>query len=141
MISDEMKKILEHITTQGKMRFLNGATEEQILFFENKNGITFPAQYRDWLKYSDGGELFLPAGVQFYGVAHKPMIDINDSYIPNEEYIVIGVLASGDSILCKNEGEQIAIYNHEDSRIEEDEVYQDFYAFLGDLYELLGLGE
>lgn len=141
MISVEMKKILEHITAQGKMRFFNGATEEQILLFENKNGVTFPSQYREWLKYSDGGELFLPAGVQFYGVAHKPMIDVNDSDRPNEEYIVIGALASGDPILCKKEGEQVAIYNHEAGKIEEDEIYQNFHSFLNDLYELLGIGE
>ena len=83
----------------------------------------------------------MPAGVQLYGVAHKPVIDVNDSDRPNEEYVVIGALASGDPILCKKEGEQIAIYNHEAGRIEEDEIYQDFYAFLSDLYELLGIGE
>ena len=53
------------------MHFFNGVTEEQILFFENKNGITLPIQYREWLKYSDGGELFLPAGVQFYGIVQQ----------------------------------------------------------------------
>ena len=31
MISDELKNILDKITNQGKMCFLEGATEEQIL--------------------------------------------------------------------------------------------------------------
>lgn len=141
MISDELRNILDKITKQGKMRFIEGATEEQILAFENVNGITLPAQYKEWLLYSDGGEFFLPAGVQFYGVAHKPVIDVNDSDRPNDDYIVIGALATGDPILCKKEGEQISIYNHEAGRIEEDEVYQNFYAFLSNLYELLGIGE
>ena len=141
MISDELKNILDKITNQGKMCFLEGATEEQILAFENVNGITLPAQYKEWLLYSDGGEFFLPAGVQIYGVAHKPVIDVNDSDRPNDDYIVIGALATGDPILCKKEGEQISIYNHEAGRIEEDEVYQNFYALLSDLYELLGIGE
>ena len=141
MISDELKNILDKITKQGKMRFIEGATEEQILAFENVNGITLPAQYKEWLLYSDGGEFFLPAGVQIYGVAHKPVIDVNDSDRPNDDYIVIGALATGDPILCKKEGEQISIYNHEAGRIEEDEVYQNFYALLSDLYELLGIGE
>ena len=90
---------------------------------------------------TDGGEFFLPAGVQLYGVAHKPLIDINDNDRPNEEYVVIGSLAFGDPILYKKEEEQIVIYNHEADRIEEDEIYQNFYAFLNDLYELLGIGE
>lgn len=140
MISDELKNILDSITKQGKMRFLEGATKEQILSFENEKGITLPKQYKEWLEESDGGELFLPAGVQFYGVAHKPVIDVNDSDRPNDDYIVIGALATGDPILCEKEGEQIAIYNHEAGRIEDDEVYQNFYAFLSDLYELLGIG-
>lgn len=140
MISDELKKILDTVTKQGEMRFLESATEEQIFAFENANDMSLPVQYKEWLAYSDGGEFFLPAGVQFYGVAHKPMIDVNDTDRPSEDYIVIGVLASGDPILCKKEGEQIAIFNHEAGRIEEDEVYQNFYAFLSDLYELLGIG-
>ena len=141
MISEELKKIIDTITNQGKMRFLEGATEEQISAFENANGITLPVQYKEWLTYSDGGEFFLPAGVQFYGVAHKPVIDVNDNDRPSEDYIIIGALATGDPILYKKEGEQIAIYNHEAGRIEEDEVYQNFYAFLSALYELLGIGE
>jgi len=141
MISDELKNILEGITAQGKMRFLEGATQEQIVVFEHERGITLPMQYKEWLEYSDGGEFFLPAGVQLYGIAHKPVIDVNDSDRPNEEYVVIGALATGDPVLCKKEGEQISIYNHERGRIEEDEVYHNFYAFLSDLYELLGIGE
>lgn len=141
MISDELKNILEKINVQGKMRFLEGTTKEQISDFENENGIVLPMQYKEWLEYSDGGEFFLPAGVQLYGVAHKPVIDVNDNNRPNEEYVVIGALASGDPVLCKKEGEQIAIYNHEASRVEEDEIYQDFCAFLSALCELLGIGE
>lgn len=141
MISDELKGILDTLTKQGKMCFLEGATEEQILIFENEHSITLPVQYKEWLGYSDGGEFFLPAGVQFYGVAHKPVIDVNDNDRPNEEYVVIGALASGDPILFNKRGDQIAIYNHEAGRIEEDEVYQNFYAFLNDLYDLLGIGD
>ena len=141
MVSEELKNIIGRIKKQGKMYFIEGATEEQIISFESKNGISFPLQYREWLEFSDGGEFFLPAGVQLYGVAHKPLIDINDNDRPNEEYVVIGSLAFGDPILYKKEEEQIVIYNHEADRIEEDERYQNFYAFLNDLYELLGIGE
>ena len=40
--------------------------------------------------------------------------------IRESNYVVIGALASGDSVLCQRLGEQIAIYNHEAGRIEED---------------------
>ena len=141
MISEELKQIIEQIKGQEKMYFLEAATEEQISQFEQENNIQLPTKYKEWLSYSDGGEFFLPAGVQIYGVAHKPMIDITDDDRPDENYIVIGAMSFGDPVLCKKDDETISIYNHEEGRIEEDEVYEDFAAFLKDLYDLLGIGE
>lgn len=141
MVFDELKSIVDKLIDQGTMCFLEGATEEQISCFETTNGIKLPKQYKDWLLFSDGGECFLPAGVQFYGVAHKPLIDVEDDSRPDENYIVIGALASGDPILCEKFSERISIYNQTAGRIEEDESYSDFYAFLNDLYDMLGIGE
>ena len=141
MISKELTAIIEKIKPQGKMRFLKGVTESQIAEYEAKNNIKFPSRYREWLLFSDGGEFFLPAGVQMYGVAHKPIIDVSDDDRPTENYIVIGSLASGDPILCEKDSEKISIYNHEAGRIEADEIYEDFFAFLNDLYEMLGIGD
>ena len=141
MISEELKQIIEQIKGQGKMYFLEAATKEQINQFEQENNIQLPVKYKEWLLYSDGGEIFLPAGVQIYGVAHKPIIDIADDDRPNENYIVIGAMSFGDPVLCKKGDETISIYNHEEGRIEEDEVYEDFVAFLKDLNDLLGIGE
>ena len=140
MNSNELKKIVEEISQQGKVRFLEGASEAQIVAFEEKNNVKLPTRFREWLRFSDGGEFFLPAGVQMYGVVQKPVINVSDSDRPDESYIVIGALASGDPILCERKGERITIYNHEAGRIESDEIYEDFFAFLNDLYEMLGIG-
>lgn len=140
MISDELKGIIELLKQQGKMIFPDAATEAQIVDFETKYNVKFPPKFREWLLFSDGGEFFLPAGVQMYGVAHKPIIDITDDDRPSDNYIVIGALASGDPILCKKDGDSISIYNHEAGRIESDEIYEDFFFFLNDLYEMLGIG-
>jgi len=51
------------------MDFLPESTEEQIALFEKEHEVTLPLKYKEWLQYSDGGECFLPASVQFYGVA------------------------------------------------------------------------
>lgn len=99
MVSDELKRIVEDLKTKGKMNFLEAATEEQISAFESKNSLEFPKQYRQWLEFSDGGECYLPAGVQFYGVAHKPLIDVDDDDRPDDTYVVIGALATGDPII------------------------------------------
>ena len=141
MITEQLKALKKNLLEQGKMSFLEGATEEQIALFEKKNKITFPQKYKEWLRLSDGGECFLPAGVQFYGVAHKPLVDVSDKDIPSENFCVIGALSSGDPILFEKDSERIAVYNHEDGVIEDDEVYEDFFAFLSDLHSLLGIGE
>lgn len=64
-------------------------------------------------------------------------MDCNDR--PANSYVVIGALDTGDPVLFKKESEQISIYNQDAGRIEEDEVYDDFFAFLNDLYDLLGI--
>ena len=141
MISEELKAIIEKLKEQGKTIILEGATEEQITQFEKDHEIELPERYKEWLRYSDGGELFLPAGVQFYGVAHKPIIDVDENDRPDEKYIVIGALASGDPVLCEKSSEKISIYDHETGSIDDELIYDDFYAFLNDLYDLLGIGE
>lgn len=140
MISNELNTIVMQLNQQGKMNFLAGATENQIEEFEKKHNLTLPLKYKKWLLFSDGGEFFLPAGVQMYGVTHKPIIDVSEDDRPNDNYVVIGALASGDPILCEKSGEQISIYNHEAGVIESDEIYADFFAFLIDLHEILGIG-
>ncbi len=140
MISEELKSIVDTLSEQGKMSFFDGITEEEINRFETENNVKLPAQYREWLMFSDGGECFLPAGVQFYGIEHKPIINANSTDRPDKKYVVIGALSTGDPVLCERNGEKISIYDLEGGRIEEDEVYEDFYSFLKDLYDLLGIG-
>ena len=82
MISDELKKIVDKFNEQGKMAFLPETTDDKISGFENKNNVTLPLQYKTWLRFSDGGEFFLPAGLQLYGVDRKPVIDVNDNDRP-----------------------------------------------------------
>lgn len=141
MISNELQQIVDKFKEQGKMAFLEAATLERIDIFEKENDITLPVKYKEWLLFSDGGEFFLPAGIQLYGVEHKPVINVKNNDRPSDDYIVIGTLASGDPILCEKNGEKIAIYNQEGGRIEDDEIYDDFIAFLNDLHDLLGIGD
>lgn len=141
MISKELETIIDTISTQGEMNFLEAAKKEDIKDFEKKHNIRLPEKYKEWLLFSDGGECFLPAGVQFYGVAHKPIIDIEDDERPDDSYIVIGTLASGDTIIFKKTEEKISIYNHENICIEDDETYEDFFVFLNDMYAMLGIGD
>ena len=141
MVSDELKQTINQIKEKGKMFFVEAATEDQISKFEKENKIRFPKQYKEWLQYSDGGELYLPAGVQLYGVAHKPTIDIGDKDRPDDSFIVVGALASGEPILFKKNEEKFYIYDHESNGLDDDLTYVDFSSLLNDLYDLLGIGE
>lgn len=141
MISDEIKNIVAQFNEKGKMNFLEAATAEDIAKFEEENEIRLPLKYKEWLLFSDGGEFFLPAGVQMYGVTHKPMINVNDDDRPDDSYIVIGAFASGDPVLCKKDCKSIFVYDHEAGIIDDELIYDDFLAFLNDLYDLLGIGE
>lgn len=140
MISEELKLIVDKFKEQGKMNFLEGTTEEKIAEFEKEKKVKLPTKFKEWLLFSDGGEFFLPAGIQLYGIEHKPVINVDNNDRPSDEYIVVGALASGDPILCEKSGEKIAIYNQEAGRIEDDEIYSDFIVFMNDLYDLLGIG-
>lgn len=141
MISNELQHIVNKSKEQGEMAFIEAAKEEAITFFEKGNAITLPEKYKEWLLFSDGGELFLPAGIQLYGIEHKPKIDVNDESRPSDEYIVIGAFASGAPILCEKTGEKISIYNQEVGKIEDELIFTDFISFLNELYDLLGIEE
>lgn len=64
MISEELKAIVDKLKEQGKMNFLPETSEEKVTSFEKENSVKLPEKYKEWLLFSDGGELFLPAGIQ-----------------------------------------------------------------------------
>ena len=121
------------------MRYVKSTNSTQIAAFEKRNDISLPTQYKEWLCFSDGGELYLPAGIQLYGIEHEPKIDITNNDSPSTDYIVIGALASGEPLIFKKGEEQISIYNHEANRIEDDETYENFFALLQDLSNIIGI--
>jgi len=141
MDTEKIITLVDELRSLGEMRFPDKATEEQISIFETSNGVKLPQGFKAWLAVCDGGEFFLPGGIQLYGVAHKPLIDVADNDAPNGDFLCIGALSNGDPILCKKNSEEILIYNREVGRIEKDETYQDFYSFLKDLTGILGIGK
>lgn len=134
-----MKNVLSRLKKQGNMSFVPAASLSEVEIFEKKNDIKLPLRFKEWLLASDGGELFLPAGIQLYGVSHKPLINITDIDRPNERFVVIGALSSGDPIIFEKGKETISIYNREAGRVESDEVFADFAAFIRQLKSTLGI--
>jgi len=66
------------IDANAPMQLNPPATAEAIERFEMQQDIEFPAYYREFLLYANGGHLFAPAGPDFYGV------DLN-----NEQYSLV----------------------------------------------------
>ena len=137
----DLKELYDTFKQRTDMYFLEGASAERIKEFEDRNGISLPVAFKEWLKICAGGEFYLPAGLQLYGVAHKPVIEVNAVVRPDDSYIVIGALASGDPIVCRSGEERISIYNREGDRIEDDETYEDFYTFINSLGEIVYIEE
>ncbi len=141
MSADTIVEAVDYLNSHGNTSLLDGASKEQVEEFESANDVKLPDQYKEWLTVSDGGELYLPAGIQLYGVAHQPLIDPTDSDRPDETFVIIGALSTGDPILCEKSSERISIFNLHAGRIEDDESYPDFLSFLNELDSILGIGD
>ena len=99
--SAELRKSLKGLLDRIGQLHSEAATEEEISQFEENHKVKLPEKYKEWLQHSDGGDCFLPAGVQFYGVSHKPRINVECNDRPDDSYIVIGALDTGDPMLLK----------------------------------------
>lgn len=133
-----LQRMYQQFQTMPNMSFQLPAQPDAIRNFEAVSHIALPTAFHQWLEISDGGELFLPGGVQLYGVAHKPLIDPSDRV--NGSCVVIGRLAFGDPVIFQEGSETVAIYNQEAGRVELDEVFDNFCIFLRDLKQTLGIG-
>lgn len=140
-MSSEPEAVADLLRSQGAMSFVEPTTNTLIGTFEGVHDLQLPSQLKQWLLVSDGGDFFLPAGFQLRGVAHLPLIDVDDPDRPDDNYIVIGTLSSGDPVLCERSSERISIYNHEAGRIEDDESFADFFTFLTNLGAVVGIGD
>lgn len=138
--TEEFHRIYAQLKAEKMILVKGPAAYTAIVRFEKANSIMLPETYKQWLQLCDGGDLYPPGGVQLYGVAHKPFIDLSDTDRPDNGYVVIGAMAWGDPLLFRVGSEKIVIYNHEIGRIEPDEMFDDFYAFLQALPQTLGIG-
>ena len=141
MCMDSITDIYVRLYVKKDMYFPPAATLTDIEEFEKENNIGLPKQYKQWLELTDGGDLYLPAGIQFYGVNNNPLIEVNEKISLGNDYIIMGKLASGDPLVFRNGSEEILIFNQTDNRIEDDESYSSFYEFLVALEEILGIEE
>jgi hypothetical protein len=123
-----MKDLIEKLRGMEEMDFKEPATEEQIAAFEQEHEVKLPEAYKEWLRFSDGGELFGGGGDFFRGVAHPPLIEVIGKWGQPEGYITIGKTSFGDPICFVKGGEEIIQWSHEDG--EEYLRWSDFKKYL-----------
>ena len=93
-------------------------------------------------EHIDTKEVIKTKGVNLY--KFKTFKELFDKFPSNrlgvsEDYTIIGVLSTGDPVLCQNGSEKISIYDHETGKMRDDEVYSDFFKFLENLLSILGI--
>jgi hypothetical protein len=76
-------------------RFNPPATEDEILNWERTNGITIPESYKEWLRFSNGSQIF---GYTARLSSVTGMI-VNEKFLP-EDLVIIGDLIGDGELLC-----------------------------------------
>ncbi len=125
MLEDLINKLIK----LGKsVDFIQGATLDQIENFEKENKISLPIEYKQWLMFTNGGELFIPGTTMFgiyndqsqtyYGqLIYKKGIDSKYKMLSiPDNLLVIGRMNFGDLICIDITGNDFVLqWDHENA--------------------------
>ena len=125
------------------MEFHDGATEEEIVKFEKTLGVTIPAHYREFLKFTKVADLG-EASVEFFGVSETAgsasMYDMNyidpeiDAYdiagARNSNLLIFAMDVASFLTGINTETGEIVFWNHEDEEDKYCELADDFYSYI-----------
>ncbi len=75
--------------------FAPPATEEEFSNWENRNGISIPETYKDWLRFSNGSDI-LSSLARFNGLQN---FVVNSKIVP-DDIVIIGTLVGDGELLC-----------------------------------------
>ncbi len=86
--------------------FAQGIEENEMTDWEEKNGITIPESYKEWLRFSALCKIRQTLAM------FNPPKEFHSKYVP-EDYIVIGSMIGDGEIVCfsKETGEFVRFYN------------------------------
>ncbi|GFH42496.1 hypothetical protein Hs30E_10470 [Lactococcus hodotermopsidis] len=131
-----MNPTIKHlIDTKAEMHFHAGASEDSIRHYENEANVKIPSAFREWLLFSDGGEIFVP-GTVLYGVDGnaKPSLFSGNSgqergtFALGDSLLVIGRFNFGDFLCVDTNSGEVVQWNHEAD--EEFLRWSNFFAFI-----------
>lgn len=127
---DEIVKLCEEKVEEYGERasyFMEPATEEEILDWENKTGIKIPEDYKEWLKLTANCQMCSTIASLVFPELVQP------DYIP-EDYVLIGHVIGDGDVLCfsKETGAYIRYFEGRISR-----EYSSFMDFLNNVKRLI----
>lgn len=119
------------LDTKAKMTFHIGASVSQITNYENETNNKLPNDFKEWLLFSNGGEIFVP-GTVLYGVdnnAKSSLLNENDdqkrgAFSLDDSLLVIGRFNFGDLLCIDLNCAEVVQWDHE-----EDEEYLRWNSF------------
>lgn len=120
---DEIVKLCEEKVEEYGERasyFMEPATEEEILDWENKTGIKMPEDYKQWLKFAKACQMCQTIASLIFPSDKQP------EFLPNE-YVLIGYVVGDGEVLCfsKNTGKYVTYFEGKVN-----EQYDDFKMVL-----------
>ena len=125
------------IDSHAPLKFFPGVKKSEIARYEQEEGITIPTEYREWLMFSDGGEIFVP-GTRLYGIgigAEKTLVTVNAQeerylFALDSSLLIVGTLNFGDLLCLDLSSGEVVQWDHED-----DEEYLRWDSFFNYLDE------
>ena len=144
----------EHIISEiskyakGIQQLNDGIDEKTIIFFEEEYKLIIPETYKQWLRYSNGGEFFvLPVGTSFAGILgnserKKGVFYLEDNFVISkrvglpDNLLVIGEESDGEVIAfdlqrtTKDDGVVVLYDVEEPGIIDEWEGLEDWLEYI-----------
>lgn len=107
--------------------FMEPATEEEILDWENKTGIRMPEDYREWLKITGNCQMCSTIATLIFPQIKQP------EFLPSD-YVLIGYVVGDGEVLCfsRSDGKYITYF---EGKVNEE--YNTFIEFLDNVKNLI----
>ena len=136
-----MKELIQKLqNSTSRMFFVLGVSAEALDLYEQTQGIQLPEDYRQWLMFSNGGELFAPGLVllgipaEKWNLATANTPEFREEYGLPEDLYIIGTQNYGDPICFDRETFEIVQWDHENA--EASCAWDSFRDFLENLIEM-----
>lgn len=133
-----MKNVIHQLQTSAcRMFFVPGVSAEELDRYEQTQGVRLPEDFRQWLMFSNGGELFAPGLVllgipaEKWNLATANTPESREEYELPEDLYIIGIQNYGDPICFDHETFEIVQWDHE--TLEASCAWDSFRDFLEDL--------